>query len=255
MMPGSENSSGEAVPQEPEAAVGFKPLYAQVKDRLIRRLVDGTWPPGMALPSELELAGELKVSQGTVRKALDAMTAAHLLVRRQGRGTFVAEPEELRILFQFFHLKPDSGEVTFPQSAVLKWGRTAPTASEAELLGVERTTKVWRIERIRSLGGTPVIVETITLPTARFEGFDRLEEIPNNVYQLYSKRWGITIAQSEERLKAIPASARDARRLGCAAGEPLLLISRVARDLEGQPVELRWSRCLTRDIHYTVRLR
>ena len=109
--------------QEPEAVVGFKPLYAQVKDRLIRRLVDGTWPPGMALPSEFELADELKVSQGTVRKALDAMTAANLLVRRQGRGTFVAEPEESRILFQFFHLKPDSGEVTFPQSAVLKWGR------------------------------------------------------------------------------------------------------------------------------------
>ena len=123
------------------------------------------------------------------------------------------------------------------------------------MLGVERTTKVWRIERVRSLNDTPVIVETITLPTARFEGFDKLEAIPNNVYQLYSKRWGITIAQSEERLKAIPASARDARQLDCAAGEPLLLISRVARDLEGQPVELRWSRCLSRDIHYAVRLR
>lgn len=241
--------------QEPEAAVGFRPLYAQVKDRLIRRLVDGTWPPGMVLPSEFELASELKVSQGTVRKALDAMTAAHLLVRRQGRGTFVAEPEESRILFQFFHLKPDSGEVTFPQSKVLKWGRTSPTATEAELLGVERATKVWRIERIRSLNDMPVIVETITLPIARFGGFDELEAIPNNVYELYSKRWGITIAQSEERLKAIPASARDARQLGCGAGEPLLLISRVARDLEGQPVELRWSRCLTRDIHYAVRLK
>ncbi|HET7413158.1 MAG TPA: UTRA domain-containing protein, partial [Pararhizobium sp.] len=67
--------------------------------------------------------------------------------------------------------------------------------------------------------------------------------------------WGITIAQSEERLKAIPASVRDARHLSCRPGEPLLLISRLARDLEGRPVELRWSRCLTRDIHYAVRLR
>lgn len=241
--------------QETDETVGFKPLYQQVRDRLIRRLIDGTWPPGMTLPNEFELANELKVSQGTVRKALDAMTAENLLIRRQGRGTFVAELEESRILFQFFHLKPDSGEVSFPRSKVLKWGKTTPTAAEWEPLGLERKAEVWRIERLRSLGDKPVIVETITLPVARFAGFDELEEIPNNVYRLYSQRWGITIAQSEERLKAIPASVRDARHLSCRPGEPLLLISRLARDLEGRPVELRWSRCLTRDIHYAVRLR
>ncbi|TPW31932.1 GntR family transcriptional regulator [Pararhizobium mangrovi] len=238
-----------------EPAVGFKPLYAQVKDRLIRRLVDGTWPPGMALPSEFELAQELKVSQGTVRKALDAMTSENLLVRRQGRGTFVTVPEESRILFQFFHLKPDSGTVTFPQSTVLKLSKTTPTAAEAEPLALSRRAKVWRIERVRSFADAPIIVETITLPVTRFEGLDTLETIPNNVYELYSKRWGITIAQSEERLKAISASARDASHLKCPEGEPLLLISRLARDLEAQPVELRWSRCLTRTVHYGVKLR
>ena len=241
--------------QEADATVGFKPLYAQVRDRLIRRLVDGTWPPGMALPSEFELAAELKVSQGTVRKALDAMTAENLLVRRQGRGTFVAEPEESRILFQFFHLKPDAGSATFPQSTVIKFGKASPTVAETVPLGIDRGSKVWRIERVRSLNDAVVIVETITLPTDRFEGFGDLAVIPNNVYELYSRRWNITIAQSEERLKAIPASQRDAEQLGCASGEPLLLISRLARDLEGKPVELRWSRCLTRDIHYAVRLR
>jgi len=237
------------------ASVSFKPLYAQVKERLIRRLVDGTWPPGMALPSEMDLAEELQVSQGTVRKALDVMTADNLLIRRQGRGTFVAEPEESRILFQFFHMKPDDGERAFPQSVVLKWTRATPTSAEATPLGLDPSAKVWRIERIRSINGSPVIVETITIPADRFEGFETLDAIPNNVYELYSRRWGITIAQSEERLKAIAASQRDARHLGCRAGEPLLLISRLARDLEERPVELRWSRCLTRRNHYAVKLR
>lgn len=236
-------------------SVGFRPLYAQVRDRLIRRLADGTWPPGMNLPSEFELAAELGVSQGTVRKALDAMTGENLLVRRQGRGTFVAELEESRILFQFFHLKTDGGEAPFPQSRVLslKWARA--TAKEADGLAITAGSGVWHLERVRSLNGMPVIVETITLSAQRFEGFDRLDAVPNNVYQLYSRRWGITIAQSEERLKAIAATAEDADHLGCAAGEPLLLISRLARDLEGRPVEMRVSRCLTRETHYAVRLR
>lgn len=241
--------------QRTDDTVGFRPLYAQVKDRLIRRLVDGTWPPGMNLPSEFELADELKVSQGTVRKALDAMTAENLLVRRQGRGTFVAEPEESRILFQFFHLKPDDGEGTFPQSTVLGWKEAPATAAESHALGIASSAPVWRIERIRSLKDEPVIVETITLPADRFPGFENLEAIPNNVYRLYSQRWRITVAQTEERLKAIPASSHDAAHLCCAPGEPLLLISRLARDLENRSVELRLSRCLTRDTHYAVRLR
>lgn len=243
-------TASETVP-----VVGFKPLYAQVRDQLVRRLVDGTWQPGMLLPSEIELARQLSVSQGTVRKALDAMTAENLLIRRQGRGTYVAEPEESRILFQFFRLQPDIGKGTFPNSTVLKWKKARATNAEATALELAAEAEVWRIERLRSLCDEPVLVETITLPATRFAGFDRLEEIPNNVYRLYSVRWGITIAQAEERLKAISASARDARRLGCAAGEPLLLISRIARDLEGNPVELRWSRCLTRDIHYAASLR
>jgi len=110
-------------------------------------------------------------------------------------------------------------------------------------------------KRIRSLAGEPILIETITLPTNRFPDFDHLTIIPNNVYRLYSERWGITIGSAEERLKAIAASARDAARLGCDQGEPLLLISRVARDLENRPVELRWSRCISRDIHYSVNLR
>src|SRR5262249_5221027 len=69
----------------------FRPLYAQVKELLIARLVRGEWRPGGVLPSEFSLAATFGVSQGTVRKALDEMAAQNLVVRRQGRGTFVAQ--------------------------------------------------------------------------------------------------------------------------------------------------------------------
>jgi GntR family transcriptional regulator len=235
--------------------IGFKPLYAQVRERLMRRLVSGEWMPGMLLPSEIELARQLSVSQGTVRKALDSMTADNLVIRRQGRGTYVAEPEESRILFQFFRLTPDNGAASFPDSRVVSTGHAKPTHTEIENLRLAEGEQVFRIERIRMLSDQPILIETITLPASRFPDFDHLTIIPNNLYRLYSERWGITIGSAEERLKAIAASSRDAKRLGCNEGEALLLISRVAKDLEERPVELRWSRCISRDIHYAVNLR
>ena len=245
---------GETRSADPEA-VGYKPLYAQVRERLTRRLVDGEWLPGMLLPSEMELARQLSVSQGTVRKALDSMTADNLLLRRQGRGTYVAEPEESRIMFQFFRLSPDQGTPSFPDSEVLEKGHAKPTDTEKSALELGPSEQVFRIERIRSLADRPILIETISLPAGRFPDFDHLTIIPNNVYRLYSERWGITIGSAEEQIKAIPASGQDAIRLGCEKGEPLLLINRVARDLENNPVELRSSRCISRDIHYAVNLR
>lgn len=233
----------------------FRPLYLQVKESLVRRLIDGSWQPGQVIPSEMELARELGVSQGTVRKALDVMTAENLLIRRQGRGTYVAEPEESRILFQFFRLVPDSGEGTFPKSTVLSSKKAKATKDEAERLGLEPGADVWRIERLRTLQDAPLLVETITLPATRFPGFEALGEIPNNVYRLYSQHWGITIAAASEKLKAVLADAGDARLLECEAGTPLLHISRTALDLSQEPVELRVSRCLTERAHYRAELR
>ncbi|MFN3549182.1 MAG: GntR family transcriptional regulator [Mesorhizobium sp.] len=237
-----------------QTAFAYRPLYAQVRDQLVRRLIDGEWQPGQLIPSEIELAREIGVSQGTIRKALDAMTTEHLLIRRQGRGTFVARPEESRILFQFFRLVPDDGAPRFPDSAILDRQRGAATALEAEALALAPGDPVWRIERVRTLAGAPLLVETITLPAARLSGFGELAAIPNNVYGLYSERWGITIGRASERLKAVAASTADAEALGCAPGTPLLSITRIAFDLENKPVELRVSRCLTEAVHYSSEL-
>lgn len=228
----------------------FRPLYQQVRDMLVRRLIDGSWTPGMMLPSEYQLASELGVSQGTVRKALDAMTAEHLLLRRQGRGTFVALPEEGRILFKFFRLVADGGERLFPQSRVLGRVKAKASAADREQLGLAKGADVWRIDRVRHLGETPVISERITLPVARFEALGQMADIPNNVYALYSEYFGITIGKAAEKLKAAIADATLAKRLGCETGHPVLSIERLALALDDTPVEHRISFCLTDSFHY-----
>src|SRR5215212_10050220 len=147
--------------------IGFRPLYRQVRDTLVRRIADGVWHPGQLLPSEPELASDLGVSQGTVRKALDEMTAENLVVRRQGRGTFVAKHDDARILFQFFKLVPDSGERSFPDSRVLD-ARKHVDVNAAEILGLKAREPVLQIDRVRSLQGQACVLERIFLPARLF---------------------------------------------------------------------------------------
>lgn len=234
---------------EPAAPIGFLPLYRQVKDRLVQRLVSRAWPPGHLLPSEIELAAELGVSQGTVRKALEEMTAERLLVRRQGRGTYVAEHDDARILFQFFKLSADDGARVLPESAAVKVAAARATAAECARLSLPSGAQVVRIQRVRSLEGRPVIAETIVAPHAIFPGLES-GDIPNNIYSLYADRFGVTIARAQEKLKAVALPAEQARLLGVDAGAPVLRIDRLAIALDGRPVEWRVSYCLTEDFHY-----
>jgi GntR family transcriptional regulator len=233
--------------------LGFRPLYKQVRDQLTLRIGDGRWKAGEMVPSEIQIAAELGVSQGTVRKALDDMTAAKLLVRRQGRGTFVATHDEARILFQFFKLKPDVGDSAFPESDVLSCSAADADADEAARLALYPGEPVIRIRRVRALQGRPCIVETVSLPAALFDGVER-EPVPNNLYDLFARVYGVTIAGGTERIKAVPADHETAGLLDVAVGAPLLLIDRVATGLDGRPVERRLSLCLTDTISYLTEL-
>jgi GntR family transcriptional regulator len=236
------------------ALPGFKPLYQQVKDLLIERLIGGYWKPGDLLPSEFQLAEELGVSQGTVRKALDEMTAGNLLVRRQGRGTYVAEHDQEHALFHFFKMTDRNGLPLVPESRVLRRARGPAKPVEAARLALARDAEVTRIIRVRSLGGRPAIFERIVLPTALFPGLLDGRELPNTLYTLFARDYGITVARAEERLTAVAAGAEAAKYLEIERDTPLLSIDRTALALNGQPVEWRISLCDTRDQAYSVTL-
>jgi GntR family transcriptional regulator len=234
---------------------GYRPLYRQVKALLLKRIGEGLWAPGALLPSEQQIALDLGVSQGTVRKALDEMTSERLLIRRQGRGTFVAQHDEARILFQFFKIAPDASIAVFPES-VLRETSLAP-ADETERIALQLTEgeTVVRIARLRLLGGKPVISEYLSLPARIFPGLGVEIAIENNLYALYSARFGITVSGGQERIKAISAPKSDAALLGIATGAPVLAIDRVALALDGTPVEWRRTLCQTADCAYLSDLR
>lgn len=237
------------------SSLGYRPLYRQVKELLMKRLGDGSWAPGQLLPSEPEIAAGLGVSPGTVRKALDEMSAESLLVRRQGRGTFVASHDEARILFQFFRMVSDKGERRFPESRTISVAVTKADQCAAARLGIGLKESIVTIERVRSLDGRPCIHEHIVLPRAMYPGIERIRDLPNNLYALYSTRYGVTIARGSESLKAVAAGRRQVELLGCEAGEPILLIDRVALGVDGTRAEWRRSLCRTDQAHYLTDLK
>ncbi|MFZ9351977.1 MAG: GntR family transcriptional regulator, partial [Polynucleobacter sp.] len=102
-----------------EQAANFSPLYQQIKDLLLESLQAGEWQPGQPIPSEMDLAERYKVSQGTVRKAIDALAAENVVVRHQGKGTFVASHREDAVQFRFLRLVPDDGKELILKSTFL----------------------------------------------------------------------------------------------------------------------------------------
>src|SRR3954462_13069605 len=117
----------------------FSPLYQQIKGLILQSLQAGEWKPGEAIPSEMELAARYRVSQGTVRKAIDELAAENLVVRRQGKGTFVATHAEQHVRYRFLRLVPDSGDLDSEgpaQRTVLECKRVRASAEIARALAL-----------------------------------------------------------------------------------------------------------------------
>lgn len=233
----------------------FQPLYAQVKQLMIRRLVENDWIAGMVLPSENQLAVEFKVSQGTVRKALDELTAENLLVRRQGRGTFVAEHTQQRALFHFLHLVGENDNRQLPQSQLLSIETVEASELESQQLELASNAQVIQLNRVRLLNEQPIICEIITVPFDLFPDLcQQNEEIPNSLYSMYERQYGISVTRAVERLSAESAQGEIAQQLALVPGTPLLSIQRTAYSLNSRPVELRISSCNTQHHHYLSEL-
>ncbi len=228
------------------------PLYVQIIDLLVSRISSGEWSPGEIIPSEINLARELDVSQGTVRKAITELVENNVLVRKQGRGTFVSTHDNDRALFHFFHISDNDGHKVLPDSKVSSCRRRKATRFEAAKLNLNVGDRVIRIERMRKINSIPAILETVILPEQPFNdlGKDDNCQLPNMLYEIYEKQFGITIHSAEEQLSAVSANQQQADLLGLEEGAPLLMIERVALTLDKTPVELRISYCNTANHHY-----
>ncbi len=236
------------------------PLYRELQRRLTRALAEGTWKPGAALPSESRLAQQYGVSIGTVRKAIDELVAGRILVRQQGRGTFVAAHTADRMLFHFFHVVPRSDGALrapvapreMPRPVLRSFRRASASAAVARDLGIERDLPVLRIDNLLLLGGRAVIVDEISIPAPLFPDLDRqrFEGRSGTIYGLYQADYGINVVRSSERLSAVACPAAIASLLGLRPGQPVLRIRRIAYTYADRPVESRVSWVDTREHEY-----
>jgi len=230
----------------------FNPLYKEVKIRLTRGLAAGEWKPGEAIPSESKLAERFEVSIGTIRKAIDELVAERILLRQQGRGTFVATHTEDRTLFYFFHIVRKDGSRELPTLELLSFKRAKATSNEEERLKLDRGAAVFRIQNLLHLGGKPVVFDEITVPAALFPDLD--EDIfrtrEGTIYGLYEARYGISVLRISERLAAGNPPARAAGLLDVPTDSPALTIKRVAYTYDDTPVEYRVSWVNTEEHEY-----
>jgi GntR family transcriptional regulator len=230
---------GAAVAVSPSPT--FSPLYRQIKSLLLQRLESGEWRPGEAIPSESELAIRFNVSQGTVRKAIDEMAAENLLLRRQGKGTFVASHDDPRAFFRFLRLVPLAGGIEQAQSVPLECWRAKAGPEVARMLELNIGDPINIVRRLLKFSGKPVVVDEIYLPGSIFGTvtLDMLSDYQGSLYSFFENQFGVRMIRAEERLRAVPADRSSAELLNVAEGSPLLSVERVSFSYADKPVEWR----------------
>ena len=223
------------------ASPTFSPLYRQIKDFMIRSLEAGEWGPGDAIPSEGDLAARFNVSQGTVRKAIDEMAAENLLVRRQGKGTFVASHDDPRSFYRFLRLVPDDGSAPHTVSVPLSCTTRDAGAEAATALGLNVGEPVIYVERLLCFNGEAVVFDQIHLVSDLFAGLtlESLSGGDRSLYSVFENDYGVRMIRAEEHLRAVAADATSAKLLSVQAGAPLLLVERTAYTYGEKPVEWR----------------
>ena len=249
-------ATSEADGLSPLPDAGGIPLYRQVKRVLIKLIERGRYAPSDCLPSESEIASKLNVSIGTLRKAVDELVHENVLIRRQGKGTFVVMHNNDRFLFQFFHVEKRGLDITqeheYPGVECLSFEKTRAIEDEASALSIRVGDPVFRIGNSLSLSRRPVVYDRLCVSALTFKGLTekRFVDRLSTIYHLYQQDFGITVLRAHERARAIPASREASRVLGVAPGLPVLEVHRTALTFGEKPVEYRVSTINTQHHDY-----
>jgi GntR family transcriptional regulator len=228
-----------------------RPLYLQLRDALLERIARGEWQPGQALPNESDLAREFGVSAGTMRKALDALEAERLLTRRQGRGTFVNDPNGDELVNRYTRICAADGSPMI--GSIGDAEIETATANEIECLRLQLRdhAPVLRLARVRLNRGEPYLYEKVSLPAALFPNLSGTTSL--RIVKL-AGQYGLLLGAAEERLSIGAAWPEAATALGIAPGSPVTILDRVVRALDGRPVEWRLAQCDLRSNLYMARM-
>jgi GntR family transcriptional regulator len=243
-------------PENSNKPTNFSPLYQQIKALILEALELGQWKPGELIPSEIELAAKYRVSQGTVRKAVDELAGENFLVRKQGRGTFVATHQEEQAQYRFLRLEPDSGVTRTSSSKILLCATQKAPIHVSQTLRLEEGGEIIHIRRLLSFSKKPVVLEDIWLPGDTFSGLTTqvLANWQRPMYALFESKFGVHMVRASEKLKAVKADLLASEYLTVELGFPLLSVTRVSYTYGDRPVELRQAVYVTENDHYSNEL-
>lgn len=217
------------------------PLYQQLKAHLEKLMEDGTIKPGEQLPSEKELEEQFKVSRITVRRALQELAAEDKIARFPGRGSFVLQPkiEPLTALTSFSENMRAQGFEPSYRNTTVKFVKAPPKA--AQFFQYHNDEKVLNVNRLLLADGTPMAIQEAYLPAYLYEAAPRLfvPEVLNviSMYTTLELQLGIKLVRAEEFVEASQATAAEAEQLSIKRGDLVLVITRLTRAENDQPIE------------------
>lgn len=232
------------------------PLYIQVKQKITQELMSGNWRAGDLIPSEIELAQSYQVSQGTVRKAIDELSIEKILIRRQGKGTYVTTHNEEQIQLRFLRLTSTKGNKEKLESQLLSFEKTRVNSYVANRLNLRPGSSVYKIKRVLTFARKPLILDEIYISTIPFKGLnaEMINQKKGSLYRLYESNYGIQMLNADEKIKAVSAEAEVSKLLNIKKGHPILGIERVSYTYGNKPMEWRLGLCLTDEYHYQTEL-
>jgi GntR family transcriptional regulator len=244
-----------AAAESPVATPAFSPLYQQIKGLILQSLQASEWKPGESIPSEMELAARYRVSQGTVRKAIDELASGHLLIRKQGKGTFVATHAEHQVQYRFLKLVPDQGDLNTEgpaQREIVDCKRLRASAEIARALALRSGDTVLQVRRVLSFANVPTILEDLWLPGTPFKGLtaERLADYHGPMYALFETEFGVRMVRAEEKIRAVLPDKAQRELLQLPPNTPLLSVERIAYTYKDTPMELRRGLYRTDKHHY-----
>lgn len=218
-------------------AVSGTPLYRQVKHWLLNGIQQGWWAVTAAIPSERALSEQLQISRATLRQAVDELEHEGWLVRRQGRGTFVAQPKFEQPLDQLRGFSENMRALGVEPSAQVLNARLEPAEPDvASALGLQAGEAVAAIRRLRLADGVPLMVEACYLNYTHTRGILD-QELSGSLYSILERHYGIRLVLSWETLEVSRAEAWAARALVLPARSDALYTERLAADTLGTQIE------------------
>lgn len=206
------------------------PLYYQLREIIRDKIERNIWSVGDQIPNEMELVNEYQVSRATVRQAVLDLVHEGILIRKKGKGTFVARPKIAEDLTINFYYPEEFGTKHIPASRnVIE----APSWV-ANQLQIEEGTKVYEIVRVRLFQEEAAAVETFYIPV---DTFPELIETPleGRIFDLIAKRFGVTISKFITYVEPILLNAYEAALLQVNSKQPALKITKVGLNQQNNP--------------------